>query len=788
MPEICKEDKIMIVNADKGSQSFAHLAQEEDGSWRHHALHDHSDAVANLCEEFTSKLTSDRRFATLGKLVGRWHDVGKYQEEFQLYIRKASGFCTTDSLISKAPHSAVGALMSEDLISDECSNSDLLRKIFAYCISSHHRGLYNYNQMRTRLESTEEYLRLKSSFKNNQALTTKVKSDRLLFQSKAPQKLTDCKKNRQLLLRMLFSCLVDADFLDTESFMQPNQSERRKTIAKCVDFSEMRDRLKRKTDSFDISGELNQARARFLELCRRSGKQCERGYYSLFLPTGGGKTLSSMAWALENAVRNNADRIIYVIPYTSIISQTSGIFREIFGEENVLEHHSDIDVEDEDKYNDRKLLSENWDAPIVVTTTVQFFESLFANRPSKCRKLHNIANSIVVFDEVQMFPMPLLNPILRTLDALVEEFQVQVLFCTATLPLLDKKIADSGRRDVNFYPLEAAKIIEVVPYQKAEFDVFRRANFHLHPKEHSIDSLAKEIASRDCSVLCVVNSRADAKKVFDALCHFSDSKDELIHLSRMMCSAHLKDLLAEIKAKLSQGKRIKVISTQLIEAGVDIDFPLVYRAESSLISIIQAGGRCNREGKMPSNGNVYVFKLSDGSKPFGEMRQTAYATSDMLTTYTNEINLNDPEVIKHFYKLFYSHIRFDEKNIVNELWLARRYNEICFNFENAADLFKMIEDTNNYEILVPYGERGALLLDELRNSHFICRQTYREMQRYTVHLSKRDFMQLENSRSLELILIGKSQDKLFLLNHKNCYDNNAGVLLDNPNNKETIIA
>ncbi|WP_329905454.1 CRISPR-associated helicase Cas3' [Porphyromonas pogonae] len=763
----------------------AHIVQT-DQEWKTHDLYHHLESVSKLCSEFAERLTSDKRFGSLGAIIGRWHDVGKYHPQFQNYIKHTSGYDPEIKSSQKTPHSAVGALFATDLFKNHGKSPAGIQRIFEYCISSHHRGLYDINPLRNRLESIEEITRYKSSLNTTekQFLQEMIDQDSKFMLTNPLDKTSNSHKNRQLILRMLFSCLVDADFLDTEAFMDPDRNKLRCMIS-TPDFRHLRDLLKRKTDAFDREGEINHMRNKFLEQCRTSGKVSERGYYSLFLPTGAGKTLSSMTWALENAIYNHADRIIYVIPYTSIISQTAATFRDIFGDNNVLEHHSDIDIEDEEVYKRSKLLSENWDAPIIVTTTVQFFESLFANRPSKCRKLHNIANAIVVFDEVQMFPMSYLNPILRTIDGLVDEFQTQVLFCTATLPLMDEMPKDNGMCDARFYPLQAAEIHPLVPYNKEEFDVFRRADFNLIPKEHTIDSLSEEICACNKAVLCVVNTRSDAKKLYDAIVAKSEGNVTIIHLSRMMCSAHIKIVLTDLKERLKNCEQVKVISTQLIEAGVDIDFPIVYRAESSLISIIQAGGRCNREGRLHENGVVNVFKLSDGKKTLGEMIQGTYATSDMISKYAQGIDLNNPEIINEFYRHLYGRTCFDEKKIEKDLWDLNKYQNFYFNFECAATKFKMIENTGEQEILVPY-MGGAEVIDELRNRKILNRHMYRKMQQYMVRVNLSDFEKLKKSRSIECIQIGKT-DIVYVLNHIGCYHKYSGVLLDNPNNETTII-
>ena len=320
-------------------------------------------------------------------------------------------------------------------------------QLLAYAISGHHRGLYDYADLRDKLKEVDSKDRCKKTAEALTNLRSEIQSWTKEYGASTESSLRELAKKvgateqAQALIRLLFSCLVDADFLDTEAFMDEERKERRQeATCRYTSLEVLRDRLTKHMEGFSREGAINEARRAFLNQCRAHGRTCPKGYYSLFLPTGGGKTLSSMAWALETALKHDAQRIIYVIPYTSIITQTAGIFREIFGEEHVLEHHSDISFaggeasQEAERYERTRLLAENWDAPIIVTTNVQFFESLFSHKVSRNRKVHSIANSVVVFDEVQMFPTEFLSPMLRLLDDLKHLYGTQLLFCSATLP------------------------------------------------------------------------------------------------------------------------------------------------------------------------------------------------------------------------------------------------------------------------------------------------------------------------------------------------------------------
>ena len=567
------------------------------------SLYDHVEGVAlqilrNLTEAGLKQLIP------LGELLGRLHDAGKAQSAFQSYIRGESA--------TKAPHSAAGALLATSLLyefSVELGLKKLPRtsQLLAYAISGHHRGLYNYAELQNKLEEVD----CKDRCKKTAEALTKLRSE---IQSWAKEhaeatetslkelaKQVGATEQAQALIRLLFSCLVDADFLDTEAFMDEERKEHRHEATRgYAALQVLRDRLTKHMERFSTEGKINEARRHFLDRCREHGRTCQKGYYSLFLPTGGGKTLSSMAWALETALKHEAKRIIYVIPYTSIITQTAGIFREIFGEENVLEHHSDISFSGDkasqgaERYERTRLLAENWDAPIIVTTNVQFFESLFSHKVSRSRKVHSIANSVVVFDEVQMFPTEFLHPMLRLLEDLRCIYHTQLLFCSATLPPFDKDHSSSFKKVNDFHQLSEA-IQPIVPEDPELFKVFDQVIYHLEEKQYTTEELAEELSQHD-SALCIVNSRRDASQLYHALLEAGKGAQDVIHLSRNMCSAHLKERIAEVRQRLKADIPTIVISTQLIEAGVDIDLPIVYRAMSGLDSIVQAGGRCIEKG------------------------------------------------------------------------------------------------------------------------------------------------------------------------------------------------
>ena len=756
---------------------IAHIREEEKGCFVEQSIEEHCLNVARLARELIYEDEDSSGLKDLAYNAGLLHDFGKYRPDFQRYILSASGANQSGKVPPKAPHAIVSAIEARRLFDDP-----MIADTLAYCISGHHRGLYDHNEMERRLRHGEH----KRWCDACEKLT-----------SVEDLGTTNCDDvgepyDLQMAIRMLFSALVDADRLDTERFMTPDLSaERLRIKGNYASLSTLRERLRAKTESFSSAPDtpVNRARAYFLESCRTHGAESDPGIYTLSLPTGAGKTISSMAWALEMAIRNHHDRIIYVIPYTSIITQTAMVFREIFGEENILEHHSEVVVEqqtEDDKSDEQmsrlKFLTENWDAPIILTTNVQFFESLFASKPTKCRKVHSIANSVIVMDEVQALPEGFLSPILSAIDTLSEAFHCSILCCSATQPVYDEDLNSPDDGSDYYTPLDTRG--DLVPREAKYFVPFDRVDYHLEPQTVTSQELADRLAAEH-SVLCVLNSRKDAGQVYRALRDLPKVKaDEVIHLSRSMCSAHLRRAIEAIKERMREGKPTKVISTQLIEAGVDLDFPCVWRAYSGLGSIIQAGGRCNREGKMERRGQVFVFSLADGSRPFGNIARGCNATKMLLHKLSNKItDPTDPEVIAKYYRLYFKDIPdFDTEGIEKDL----TEDPEDINFESAAERFKLIDDEGTFPVIVPYMEEGKALVRKIRNHEILTREDYHRMQEYSVSLRQGDYSTLLSHGNIEQIPWG--EDFISVLVDDNCYDSVAGVVISNHWVEETQTA
>lgn len=756
---------------------IAHIREEEKGCFAEQSIEEHCLNVARLARELIYEDEDSCGLKDLAYNAGLLHDFGKYRPDFQRYILAASGANQSGKVPPKAPHAIVGAIEARRLFDDP-----MIADTLAYCISGHHRGLYDHNEMERRLRHGEHKRWCDACEKLTSAenLETADCDD------------VDEPDDLQMAIRMLFSALVDADRLDTERFMTPDLSaERLRIRGNYASLSTLRERLRAKTESFSSAPDtpVNRARAYFLESCRTHGAESDPDIYTLSLPTGAGKTISSMAWALEMAIRNHHDRIIYVIPYTSIITQTAMVFREIFGEENILEHHSEVVVEqqgEDDKSDEQmsrlKFLTENWDAPIILTTNVQFFESLFASKPAKCRKVHSIANSVIVMDEVQALPEGFLSPILSAISTLSGAFHCSILCCSATQPVYDEDLSSPDDGGDYYTPLATGG--DLVPREARYFAPFDRVDYHLEPQTVTSQELAERLAAEH-SVLCVVNSRKDAGQVYRALRDLPNvNAEEVIHLSRSMCSAHLRRAIETIKERMRDGEPTKVISTQLIEAGVDLDFPCVWRAHSGLGSIIQAGGRCNREGKMEQRGQVFVFSLTDGSRPFGNIARGCNATKMLLHNLSNKItDPTDPEVIAKYYRLYFKDIPdFDTEGIEKDL----TDDPEDINFESAAERFKLIDDEGTFPVIVPYMEEGKELVRKIRSHETLSREDYHRMQEYSVSLRQGDYTTLLSHGNVEQIPWG--EDFISVLVDDNCYDSVAGVVISNHWVEETQTA
>ena len=707
---------------------LAHVRQLPDGRWIEHFLEEHLLAVAVLAAEFASVFNSQ----DWARLSGLWHDIGKFREKFQKYIKSVSGY-DAEAHIEGAPgrvdHSTAGTIHAVEKLG-------IHGRIIAYMIAGHHAGLPDWNgepaSLFQRMEDGKQKGYLQEALQN--APTTGL-LDQPCPTSPPPQD-----GSIALWIRMLFSCLVDADFLDTEAFMDERRKDLRagypalNELLSAFD-QHMNDKTANATDS-----PVNRIRAKVLHQCREKA-ELPAGLFSLTVPTGGGKTLSSMAFALNHAVHYGKQRVIYVIPYTSILEQTAEIFRKIFGDENVIEHHSNLDPDKEDSRS--RLATENWDAPIIVTTNVQFFESLFAARTSRCRKLHNIVNSVVVLDEAQLLPPEFLDPILHVMQDLSQNYKVSFVLSTATQPAFSPRPKFLGLGGVQ----------ELMDDPDGLYADLKRVEAEL-PQDFNTprtwESIAGELQQYE-SVLCIVNSRTDCRTLHALMPRGT------IHLSALMCGQHRSEVIAAIKQRLKNGISTRVISTQLVEAGVDMDFPVVYRALAGLDAVAQAAGRCNREGILPGIGKVVVFVPPKPAAP-GLLRKAQQSGQEIM-----RLTEGDPltrERFEAYFRRYYASLNsLDEENIVSLLDMHNRAEarRAEFNFRTAAEKFRLIKEEGQTAIIVRHGESNNLIaaLEASRNMQPHQRRgILRRLQRYTVNIREQECKKLMDSGDIREIFEG----------------------------------
>jgi CRISPR-associated endonuclease/helicase Cas3 len=685
---------------------LAHVRKDASGKFVLHELADHLSAVGSLAETFGSSFSASE----WTRLAGLWHDLGKYSAAFQTYIARESGYdpeAHVEGAAGRVNHSTAGALYAVKKLGKK-------GHLLAYLIAGHHAGLPDWHGDENLAASLSHRIGEKKYL--DQLPRGGIPRDILEPQVIPSAKPPGGEVGLALWLRLLFSCLVDADFLDTEVFMDGEKNVNRQGFGELKDllgiFNVYMAELTENADKTTV----NRIRAEVLRQCRKRAVDSV-GLFSLTVPTGGGKTLSSMAFALEHAVRHGKRRVIYAIPYTSIIEQTAAIFRDVFGE-NVIEHHSNLDPDQESAKS--RLAAENWDAPIIVTTNVQFFESLFSARTSRCRKLHNIVNSVVVLDETQLLPPEFLQPILDVINLLSRFYGVSFVLSTATQP------AFNSRQGVGWSFRGLENVREIMTDPDTFYRDLKRATVRLPgdiQARRSWAEVAEELKSHE-TVLAVVNTRLDCRELHRLM------PEGAIHLSAAMCGEHRARVIREIKIRLKDGVPTRVVSTQLVEVGVDLDFPVVYRALSGLDSIAQAAGRCNREGKL-TQGKVVVF-VPPKSSPPGTLRRAEQTTVSLLSDTPDDPLARD--MFPRYFEQFYWRAPTLDAQMINDL-LCADARELKIQFRTAASRFQLIDDKASQSVLVWYGESRPLIGKVAKDGPN--RELMRKLQRYCVNLPRK---------------------------------------------------
>lgn len=710
----------------------AHLITEEDeyGEKRvikGQTVKEHCENVSEIARRFAETFGAGDTAA----LCGLAHDIGKYSKAFQKRIWEDG---------PKVDHSTAGAIELKNLGS-----------VGFPCVAGHHSGLSNIHplisdKLRKKIPQYNEY-----------------KNDISLWKASDPVFVrgTDVKKYPKFVLsfyvRMLFSCLVDADYLDTESFMSQGNVNR----SNVSDISELCERMEnyiREKKWLDGVAGINLQRSLILKRCIEYGKESNPGLYTLTVPTGGGKTGASLAFALNHSKKNDMKRVIYVVPYCAIIDQTVDVYNKILGEENVLAHYSEAEIMDTEDGKDsknaeqKKLATENWDMPIIVTTAVQFFESLFSNRPSKCRKIHNIADSVIVFDEAQTMPIDFLKPCVYAITELALHYHSTCILCTATQPSLEMFIKEYSER---------MAVREISENTDELHRLFKRVNFENLGKK-SEDEIVLRLSNHK-QVLCIVSTKSRASRLFKKL-----PEDGRYHLSTRMTPEHRKKTLEKIKEKLNSGNTIRVVSTSLIEAGVDLDFPIVYRELAGLDSMIQAGGRCNREGNAdPCASKVNVFQFKESNKLPASMKLPAEVAE---TVIRNNNDIASPKAIKDYFDTLY----YNKDEGLDRMKIVEKLNNRFgyFEFAYVDEKFKLIDAFENKTIFIPRDSKSMILANEIRcREGILTRNIYRRAGQYCVSVSERIFRDLRPI--LEMV-----NEEFAILAVSSCYSQETGLLED----------
>ena len=689
-------------------------------------IKEHLEGTAKLSGEFAEKFGKQ----DWGYCCGMLHDIGKYSIDFQKRILGENNY--------RIDHSTAGARV--------CLEKGGKYSFLEYCIAGHHAGLPNYgNNYDESTDSTLLGRRLKK-LSDYQAYQTEIEVPAINSMPIDLKRTVNPDFSLSVFMRMIYSCLVDADFLDTEAFMKEGKQGRNSGENIEILFKKLENYISGWLKNQDIDT-VNGRRTEILKNCLEMGKT-EKGLFRLTVPTGGGKTVASLAFALRHALENKMDRIIYVIPYTSIIEQNAKVFRDILGEENVLENHCNVDYESSEELLPMQLASENWDKPIVVTTNVQFFESLFANKSSKCRKLHNIANSVIIFDEAQMLPNDYLKPCIAMIEELINNYQVSAVLCTATQPALASF----------FHERISAK--ELCPRMEEQFEFFKRTVFEnvgVLTENDLIQRLEKEYQA-----LCIVNTKKRAQRIYKQL-----EGEGVYHLSTSMYPKHRRRTLREIRERLQKNKKCILISTSLVEAGVDLDFQSVYRELAGVDSMIQAAGRCNREGLRPAKeSKVYIFQFEGKENVLGQRQQIDVAKS----VIADNRDISDMESITQYFEMLY-HIKgdsLDKKKILDEFQNKR------YNFAKVGKEFKLIEqDTKT--IFINYEEEANETLCLLKERGFT-RSGMRKASQYCVTVYENEFNKLYGIGAIQPI--SEDIEDFYELTYKEKYTEKIGLELE----------
>lgn len=741
---------------------YAHSSTSSDkSSWQ--PLSEHLREVGAIAAKCAAHFDS----GDMALVAGLLHDLGKYSAEFQARL---------DGSTKPADHSTAGAQTALE-------HYGLVGKLIAFVVAGHHAGLANGIDEGEARSTLNARLKLKQGQQDGiPAIDSIWRNEIELPDALTPpvlkQKADHGGFQLAFFIRMIFSCLIHADRTDTQRYSEsidPSKSSFSGDHSPYPALDSLRtalnNHLAQMSKNARIS-DLNTLRNHILSHSRAQAA-LPPGLFSMTVPTGGGKTLTSMAFALDHALQNGQRRVIYVIPFTSIIEQNARVFKDAFGDlsHGVIEHHSAFDRDTDLKldkshskshYTDKlRIAMESWDAPVIVTTAVQFFESLFADRPSQCRKLHNIANSVIVLDEAQTLPLKLLRPVMAAIDELARNYKCSIVLCTATQPAL--------REDQGFFN-GFQNVREIAPEPEKLFEKLKRTQVRAIGTQS--DSQLVDCLRQHPQVLMIVNNRRHARSLYDAI------KDQYgaYHLSTLMIAKHRSAVLDVVRQKLLSGEPCKLISTSLIEAGVDVDFPMLYRAEAGLDSIAQAAGRCNREGKRPLDESVVsVFQSDEWSAP-PELAQLAGNMRMVMRNHAGDVLA--PEAMS----LYFKHVYSGRGEGLDAKKLLPMHNDhalnLSFPFQNIAKAFSMIE-SHLQPVIVPLDDAANRLVQSLRFADKVG-GIARQLQPYLVQIPKTGFEALRKVGAISVIAPDKFGAQFWMLENMDLYTDDAGLNWDDP--------
>lgn len=723
---------------------YAHSA---NGAGVRHLLSDHLRSVAALAERFSGLFGGE----DISFLAGLWHDVGKAHPQWQRLLfdcekgrRKRVG----------KDHKAAGALLARQ--------HDQMGGVVGLLVHGHHGGLTDPTSFRGWLQNQTQSPDAAEAVRVLEPHLPELVTRRSVS---IPNGIVDDPLETELFLRMCYSALVDADSLDTEQHVAGNV---RPVRGSSVTLTELWSRYEAflGTQPTPAPGVVNRVRGEVYDSCLRAAGS-PSGLFRLTVPTGGGKTRSGLAFALRHGMNHGMRRVIVAVPFLTITEQTVGVYRSIFEngyhDQTVLEHHSNTDPvgdDDGETFEDvwRRLTAENWDAPIVVTTTVQLFESLMSNKRSAVRKLHNIANSVIILDEAQALPQGLLSPILGVLSQLIDRYGVTVVLSTATQPVFEQ---------ISQFRSLAPR--EIVSDHRRHFEMLKdRVSYEWQVDRPLEWSAVADWMRAECQVLTIVNTKRHAMELLDEL----GGDPSVLHLSTLMCAAHRRHTVDTIRQLLGSGLPCRVVSTQVVEAGVDVDFPVVFRSEAPLDAIVQAAGRCNREGKMDTPGRTVVFSPPDDAIPPGVYR-SGRDVGQVLRALHGNLDLNDPRTVEEYFDMLFGLAVSPDRHDINKLRKQLDYPKV-------AERFRMIPD-DTYDVAVAYPQEVASsvdhMLDNLRHARGSGRHIRRQLQPHIVSIRRFEVQQLQKRGLITEIASGLGR-------WNGRYDSVRGIEATDP---ETII-